>query len=266
MIADGQDMRAGAQGCLTSDDADLPVLHLRGVTKYFGGVQALNGAEFALHRQEIVAIVGDNGAGKSTMVKIISGVHPPDSGEILMSGQRVTMQSPLRARNLGIETVFQDLALVNTTDVVSNLFLGREIVRGPFGWVLDKGRMTEQTREILGRLKISIPDLHAPVGQLSGGQRQAVAVCRAVTWGTKIVLMDEPTAALGVKESQKVLDLILRMKELGISVVIVVHNLEHVFSVADRIVVMRAGRVIGALRRNETSREAVVGMITGAAA
>ena len=159
MIIDEQNMQARAQGCSISDDADLPVLHLRGITKYFGGVQALNGAEFELHRQEIVAIVGDNGAGKSTMVKIISGVHPPDSGEILMSGQRVTMQSPLRARNLGIETVFQDLALVNTTDVVSNLFLGREIVRGPFGCVLDKGRMTEQAREILGRLKISIPEI-----------------------------------------------------------------------------------------------------------
>jgi ABC-type sugar transport system ATPase subunit len=241
-----------------------PLLHLRGVGKRFGGVQALHDTEFALHRGEVVAIVGDNGAGKSTMVKIISGVHPPDEGEIFLSGESTRIQSPMHARRLGIETVFQDLALVNTRDVVANLFLGRELGHRRLGWLLDKRRMTAEAREILGRLKVSIPDLHAPVGQLSGGQRQAVAVCRAVTWGSKIVLMDEPTAALGVKESRQVLDLILRMKELGISVVIVVHNLDHVFSVADRIVVMRAGAVAGSFLRAETSREAIVGLITGA--
>jgi ABC-type sugar transport system ATPase subunit len=242
----------------------LPLLQLRGIGKRFAGVQALENADFALHRNEIVAIVGDNGAGKSTLVKIISGVHAPDSGEIRMSGDPVTIQSPMHARRLGIETVFQDLALVDTRDVVANFFLGREITRAPFGWRLDKGRMASEAREILDRLKISVPDMHAPVSQLSGGQRQAVAVCRAVTWGSKIVLMDEPTAALGVKESRKVLDLILRMKEVGTSVVIIVHNLEHVFSVADRIVVMRGGQVVGSLDRAQTNREEVVGLITGA--
>lgn len=249
---------------MSQSDSETPLLQLRDVGKRFGGVQALAGADFALHPNEIVAIVGDNGAGKSTMVKIISGVHAPDAGEILINGRRAVIESPMHARRLGIETVFQDLALVNTRDVVSNLFLGRELVRGPLGWRLDKARMASDARAILDRLKISIPDMHAPVSELSGGQRQAVAVCRAVTWGSKIVLMDEPTAALGVKESRKVLDLILRMKEVGTSVVIVVHNLEHVFSVADRIVTMRGGRIVGSVARIQTTREKVVGLITGA--
>lgn len=239
------------------------LLELRGVSKRFGGVQALRDVDFALAPDEVVAIVGDNGAGKSTMVKIISGVHQPDTGRVLVGAQEVIIDNPMQARALGIETVFQDLALIDSRDVVSNLFLGRELCSGRFGR-LDKRRMQREARTILDRLNIGIPDLGAPVSELSGGQRQAVAVCRAVNWGSRIVIMDEPTAALGVKESRKVLDLILRMKELGTSVVIIVHNMEHVFEVADRIIVMRGGTSVANLRARDTSREQVVGHITGA--
>jgi D-xylose transport system ATP-binding protein len=240
-----------------------PLLELRGISKRFGGVQALRDVDFALFADEVVAIVGDNGAGKSTMVKIISGVHRPDTGEVFVGGKVAAIDNPMQARALGIETVFQDLALVDSRDVVSNLFLGRELCGGRFG-SLDKRRMQREARTILDRLNISIPDLAAPVAELSGGQRQAVAVCRAVNWGSRIVIMDEPTAALGVKESRKVLDLIRRMKQLGTSVVIIVHNMEHVFDVADRIVVMRGGTAVGSLVTASTSREQIVGLITGA--
>jgi ABC-type sugar transport system ATPase subunit len=246
-----------------SADTRTALLALQDIAKRFGGVQALHDVNFALYPDEVVAIVGDNGAGKSTMVKIVSGVHRPDTGEILLGGQPATINNPMHARALGIETVFQDLALVESRDVVSNLFLGRELCSGTFGR-LDKRRMHSEARVILDRLNISIPDLGAPVSELSGGQRQAVAVCRAVNWGSKIVIMDEPTAALGVKESRKVLDLIHRMKHLGTSVVVIVHNMEHVFDVADRIVVMRGGSAVASLRTTATSREQVVGLITGA--
>jgi ABC-type sugar transport system ATPase subunit len=239
------------------------ILALHGISKRFGGVHALEGVNFELQRDEVVAIVGDNGAGKSTMVKIMSGVHSPDTGHILLGGEATTLDNPMHARALGIETVFQDLALVECRDVISNLFLGRELCSGPLGR-LDTRRMQREARMILDRLNISIPDLAAPVSALSGGQRQAVAVCRAVNWGSKIVIMDEPTAALGVKESRKVLDLIRRMKQVGTSVVIIVHNMEHVFDVADRIVVMRAGTAVASLRTKDTSREQIVGLITGA--
>lgn len=243
--------------------ARAAMLALRDISKRFGGVHALEGVNFELQPDEVVAIVGDNGAGKSTMVKIMSGVYRPDTGHILLSGQATTIDNPVHARALGIETVFQDLALVESRDVVSNLFLGRELCSGRFGR-LDTRRMQREARTILDRLNISIPDLAAPVSALSGGQRQAVAVCRAVNWGSKIVIMDEPTAALGVKESRKVLDLIRRMKEVGTSVVIIVHNMEHVFDVAERIVVMRAGTAVASLRTIDTTREQVVGLITGA--
>jgi len=240
-----------------------PLLELRGISKRFGGVQALHDVDFVLRPDEVVAIVGDNGAGKSTMVKIISGVHRFDTGQMLIAGVSTSVESPMHARALGIETVFQDLALVDSRDVVANLFLGRELCTARWGQ-LDKRRMQREARTILDRLNISIPDLAAPVAELSGGQRQAVAVCRAVNWGSRIVIMDEPTAALGVKESRKVLDLIRRMKEVGTSVVVIVHNMEHVFDVADRIVVMRGGTAVASLATRDTSREQVVGLITGA--
>jgi ABC-type sugar transport system ATPase subunit len=252
---------AGSRTAPTGARAALLALH--DISKRFGGVQALHDLRFELYPDEVVAIVGDNGAGKSTMVKIIAGVHRPDTGQILLGGQPTTIDNPMHARALGLETVFQDLALVETRDVVSNLFLGRELCSGRFGR-LDKRRMQSEARTILDRLNISIPDLAAPVSALSGGQRQAVAVCRAVNWGSKIVIMDEPTAALGVKESRKVLDLIRRMKQVGTSVIIIVHNMEHVFDVADRIVVMRGGTAVASLRTADTSREQIVGLITGA--
>jgi ABC-type sugar transport system ATPase subunit len=213
----------------------------------------------------VVAIVGDNGAGKSTMIKIMSGLYQPDSGEIVVHAQPTVLSDPMHARRMGIETVYQDLALVDARDIVSNVFLGRELTREGFPVMLDKRRMALRTREILGLLKVSLPPLYTPVGVLSGGQRQAVAICRALGWGSKIVLMDEPTAALGVKESGQVLDLIRRMRDVGTSIALIAHNLEHVFSVADRLVVMRGGRVVGVRRRNETSREDIVALVTGAA-
>jgi ABC-type sugar transport system ATPase subunit len=240
------------------------ILELRQVEKRFGAVQALHPTDFQLHEQEIVAIVGDNGAGKSTMVKIISGVHQPSTGGIFVRGDLATVRNPMEARRLGIETVFQDLALVDTRDIVANLFLGREVTRKRLPFVLDRKRMSAQAKRSLDHLRIALPALHTAVGFLSGGQRQAIAVARAASWNAPIVLMDEPTAALGVKESREVLELIRRMRETGTSIIVVAHNLEHVFSVADRVVVMRMGRIVGSCSTNTTSKEQVVGMITGA--
>ena len=252
-------------------DQPTPVLAARSLVKRYGRVTALDHADFDLMPGEILGVIGDNGAGKSTLIKALCGAVFPDHGEVFLDGKPVHFRSPMEARSAGIETVYQNLALSPALSIADNMFLGRER-RKPgfmgkyFRW-LDRGRMQREAREHLSSLGLlTIQNINQTVETLSGGQRQGVAVARAAAFGSRVVIMDEPTAALGVKESQKVLDLILRMKELGISVVIVVHNLEHVFSVADRIVVMRAGRVIGALRRNETSREAVVGMITGAAA
>jgi ABC-type sugar transport system ATPase subunit len=221
------------------------LLELRTIGKRYGSVEALKGIDFQLNPNEIVAIVGD-------------------SGDIFVFGKRTEILDPMHARRLGIETVYQDLALVDTRDVVANLFLGRELTCGPFGLRLDKRRMASETKEILERLRIFLPPLYTPISALSGGQRQAVAVSRAA-WGSRIVLMDEPTAALGVKEAGKVLDLIHRMKEVGTSVVVIAHNLDHVFSVADRVVVMRMGQVVGTRERADTGKEDIVALITGAA-
>jgi simple sugar transport system ATP-binding protein len=244
-----------------------PVLEARDIVKSFGRVQALRGASLTVYPQEVVALVGDNGAGKSTLVKTIVGVHPPDSGEITFDGKPVVIHNPHEARELGIETVFQDLALAAEIDPAANMFLGREVMRGgllgKLGF-LDKPEMRRRSDDEFRRLGVRIQDTSAPVANMSGGQRQGVAIARAVTWASKVVFMDEPTAALGVVQTRNVLQLIQRTREQGLSVVLISHNMPEVFEVADRIEVLRLGRRVASLRPREVSMEDVVAAMTGA--
>jgi simple sugar transport system ATP-binding protein len=250
-----------------ADETPQPLLEARNIEKHFGRVIALRDANFSLRPNEVHAIVGDNGAGKSTLIKILSGVHQADAGELLLDGRHVTIANPREARALGIETVYQDLALADHLDAAGNLFLGREELRPPpLSWfgLLDKKAMRSRTVEEMRRLKIGIQSVDEPVLSLSGGQRQAVAVARAIAWGHRVVIMDEPTAALGVRESAMVLELIKEVRSHGLTVIMISHNLPEVFAVADRITVLRLGRTITTLERAETSLDAVVGMMTGA--
>jgi D-xylose transport system ATP-binding protein len=242
-------------------DGNTPVLALEGISKSFGPVQALSEVDFHVDLGEVVALVGDNGAGKSTLVKTIAGIHPADEGRILFEGDEVRIHGPTDAVQLGIATVYQDLALCDNLDVVENLFLGRE--EGLFA--LDEASMEKQTGELLGRLAVTILNLRAEVGTLSGGQRQQVAIARSLLGDPKVVVLDEPTAALGVRQTALVLDLIRRLREEGHAVVVISHNLADVFEVADRIFVLRLGRAAGDLRAGEATQEEVVAAITGAA-
>jgi simple sugar transport system ATP-binding protein len=245
-----------------------PILEARKIVKSFGRVQALNGANFTVFPQEVVALVGDNGAGKSTLVKTLVGVHPPDSGEILFEGEPVAIHTPQQARAIGIETVYQDLALAAEIDPAANMFLGREIMRaGPLGKLgfLDKAAMRRQSEEAFRDLGVQIQDTSAPVANMSGGQRQGIAISRAVTWASKVVFMDEPTAALGVVQTRNVLDQIKRVRDdQGLAVVLISHNLPEIFEVADRIEVLRLGERVARLRPSEVSMEDVVSAMTGA--
>jgi D-xylose transport system ATP-binding protein len=241
-------------------DAQTPVLELEGISKSFGPVQALSDVDFQVHMGEVVALVGDNGAGKSTLVKTIAGIHEADDGRILFEGNEVRITHPTDAVHLGIATVYQDLALCDNLDVVENLFLGRE--KGAFA--LDETSMEKQTGELLGRLAVTIVDMRAEVGTLSGGQRQQVAIARSLLGDPKVVILDEPTAALGVRQTALVLDLIKRLREEGHAVVVISHNLADVFEVADRIFVLRLGREAADLAVGEASQEEVVAAITGA--
>jgi len=246
----------------------VPVLQARNISKRFGTVTALEHVDFELYSNEILALVGDNGAGKSTLIKILSGAHQPDEGQIFVEGRPVHIRNPQDARHLGIETVYQDLALAPALDIASNLFLGREERQpGIIGIVfrrLDKQRMRREAADHMASLKIGLRSMRQPVENLSGGQRQGVAVARAVSWGKSVVIMDEPTAALGVKESGMVLELIRNVKARGVPVILISHNLPHVFEVADRIQVMRLGRRAGIARPGERTMDDVVGMMTGA--
>jgi simple sugar transport system ATP-binding protein len=245
-----------------------PILEARDLVKSFGKVQALRGASFTVYPQEVVALIGDNGAGKSTLVKTLTGVHPPDSGEILFEGKPVAMHTPVESRSLGIETVYQDLALAAEIDPAANMFLGREIMRaGPLGKLgfLDKAAMRRQSEEAFRDLGVQIQDTSAPVANMSGGQRQGIAISRAVTWASKVVFMDEPTAALGVVQTRNVLDQIKRVRDdQGLAVVLISHNLPEIFEVADRIEVLRLGERVARLRPSEVSMEDVVSAMTGA--
>jgi len=244
-----------------------PVLALKGVSKSFGPVQALSDVDFAVHDGEVVALVGDNGAGKSVMVKIIAGIHSADEGQILFEGQEVKISGPTDATDLGIATVYQDLALCDNLDVVENLFLGREEVGdGPAAVVhqMDETGMEKRTNELLSGLAVTITDVRAEVGTMSGGQRQQVAIARSLLGDPKVVMLDEPTAALGVRQTAMVLGLVKRLREEGHAVVVISHNLADVFEVADRIFVLRLGRKAGDFAVGEASQEQIVAAITGA--
>jgi simple sugar transport system ATP-binding protein len=244
-----------------------PILEARGIVKDFGRVRALRGADFTVYPAEVVALVGDNGAGKSTLVKCLAGVEHPDAGEIAFEGSPVVLNTPTQARELGIETVYQDLALAADLDPAANLFLGREATRGgllgKLGF-LDKAEMHRRANDAFHSLGVGLQDSSAPVANMSGGQRQGVAVSRAVTWASKVVFMDEPTAALGVVQTRHVLDLIRRVRERGLSVVLISHNLPEVFEVADRIEVLRLGERVAQYQRGDVSMEDIVGAMTGA--
>lgn len=244
-----------------------PLLEARGLTKAYGKVQALRGADFTVHAGEIVALVGDNGAGKSTLVKALSGVIAPDGGTIVIDGDELAQLDPIGARQRGIETVYQDLALAPTLDPVANLYLGREILRsgllGRLGF-LDKKSMHQQAALKFQELGVRIQDIDLPIITMSGGQRQGVAVSRAAAWASKIIFLDEPTAALGVVQTKSVLDLICRVRDTGVGVVLISHSMPDVMAVSDRVEVMRLGRRVAQLKTREIRSEDIVAAMTGA--
>jgi D-xylose transport system ATP-binding protein len=240
---------------------DTPVLELQGVSKSFGAVQALFEVDFHVSSGEVMALVGDNGAGKSTLIKCIAGIHPISSGEIRFEAQPVTIHGPKDAARLGIEVVYQDLALADNLDVVQNMYLGRELVDGFRR--LDETTMEAKARETLRGLSVTtISTVRQLVASLSGGQRQSVAVAKAVMWNSKVVILDEPTAALGVAQTRQVLDLVKRLGEQGLGVILISHNLSDVFEVADSITVLRLGQNVAEYKRTETNQQQVVEAIT----
>ena len=242
-----------------------PLSELRDISKRFGGVVALDNVNLAIRSGEVIGLVGDNGAGKSTLIKILSGAYAPDRGEIIFEGSHVHIRNPRSAKELGIETVYQDLALVDTLDVPGNIFLGREIIKFGFGplRILDKSGMAARSKNILQSLGISLEALRSEVGLLSGGQRQSVAVSRAIFTEPKLVILDEPTAALAVREVEHVLDLVRNLRAQRIGLIFISHVLQEIFAVADRIVVLRKGKKVADLVTEETSLDAVVNFMVG---
>lgn len=238
-----------------------PILALRDIRKTFGGVVAIENFSLEVYPGEIVALVGDNGAGKSTLIKIISGVHPPTSGSISIEGQPVTMGNATMARAHGIEVVYQDLALADQQTVYMNMFLGREPTN-TFG-LLDRRRMIDETEKLVKELDVRIPSAHATIRNLSGGQRQGVAIARATHWASKLILLDEPTAALGVAETAKVEEIVTSLKTRNIGVLIISHSLDQVFKLSDRICVLRRGKQIGVRETKKTDKNEIIAMITG---
>jgi fructose transport system ATP-binding protein len=253
-----------------STERPTPVLEAHGLVKRYGHVTAMDGCDFELLPGEILAVIGDNGAGKSTLIKALSGAIIPDEGQILLDGKPVHFRSPIDARLAGIETVYQDLAVAPALDIAENLFLGREIRRpGVLGSVfrmLDKRRMLDESVRHMQDLKIGIRSMRQAVETLSGGQRQGVAVARSAAFARHVVIMDEPTAALGVKETRMVLDLILRVRERGLPVILISHNMPNVFEVADRVHIQRLGRRVAVIRPHEFSMSDAVAIMTGAMA
>jgi D-xylose transport system ATP-binding protein len=241
---------------------DTPILELRGISKSFGAVQALYEVDFHVSSGEVMALVGDNGAGKSTLIKCIAGIYSIDSGEILFEGQPVSIHGPKDAARLGIEVVYQDLALADNLDVVQNMFLGREELTGPLR-SLDELTMEKRANDTLGSLSVTtISSVRQTVAGLSGGQRQSVAVAKAVMWNSKVVILDEPTAALGVAQTRQVLDLVKRLGEQGLAVVLISHNLHDIFEVADTITVLRLGQNVAEYKRTDVTQTQVVEAIT----
>lgn len=252
-----------------TESSSTPLLIVDNIIKSFGAVRALDGVSFTVNRGEVVALVGDNGAGKSTLVKIISGVYQADEGSILLNGAPVHFENPAAALHAGIETVYQHLALIEQLDVADNVYLGREVTRG--GWLgrmiglLDRPAMRQHTGDALSQLHIKIPAPTLAVRSMSGGQRQAVAIGRAVTWGRQLLILDEPTAALGVEETEQVLRTIENLRDTqGMTFLIISHNMQDVYRIANKIVVLRQGRYITTLLKEETSPQDIVAYITGA--
>lgn len=244
---------------MTVSAMTVPALSVHDLRKTFGHVQALRGVSFDLFPGEVLSVVGDNGAGKSTLMKLLSGVYTPDAGgRVLIKGAEISLSSPTVALNAGIATVYQDLSLVDTRDVAANLFLGRELRRGPF---VDRRRMLVESEKVLQELTMNLPSVRVPVSYLSGGQRQAVAIARVLLQGPEVVILDEPTAALGVQESRRVLDVVQRLKDSGTSVIIVSHNLQQVWDITDRFMAMRLGSVAGIRSRASTTVDEVVRLI-----
>ncbi len=247
---------------------EAPILEAHGISKRFGAVQALQDVDFEVFAGEVVGLVGDNGAGKSTLVKILSGVHESDTGEIIFEGHHVTINKPRDSNDLGIETVYQDLALCDNLDVVANLFVGRELTKvGVPGLknlhLLDEASMEKRAISLLEELHISIPSVRNIIASMSGGQRQSVAVTRSVMWNCKVVLLDEPTAALGVEQTRQVKNLIKKLKERNLGVVVISHNLQEIFDITDRVIVLRLGRRTATFDTKSTRPERVVAAITG---
>lgn len=242
-----------------------PLLEAKNLRKRFGGIEAVRDVSFDVHAGECVVLAGDNGAGKSTVIKMISGVHTPTAGEVVFAGERLTGQTPEAVRRAGIETIYQDLALADNLDPGLNLYLGREKTRRVLGLpILDRREMRRNAVEVLKGLGIVIPDPSAPVRELSGGQRQSIAIARAIHWQARLVIMDEPTAALGVPEQREVMALIRRLKERDVGIILISHNLPDIFAAADRIVVLARGSVAGERRPSETNDEEIVRMMMGA--
>ncbi len=251
-----------------SDEKRIPVLEGRGLTKHYGHVSALENADFEVYAGEVLAIIGDNGAGKSTLIKILSGAVIPDKGEIFLNGQQVHFTSPIDARRAGIETVYQNLAVAPALSIVENLFLGREIRRpgllGSALRMLDKKTMHKQAQGFMSDLKFRIPSVTQTVETLSGGQAQGVAVARSAAFANKVVIMDEPMAALGVKESGMVIDLIRKIRDRGLPIILISHDMPHVFELADRIHIQRLGRRVAVIKPNDYSMSDAVAIMTGA--
>ncbi len=240
------------------------IVKMENITKRFGQVVALENVDFGVGRQEVMALLGDNGAGKSTLIKILTGVYTPTSGRIFIEGEPVEIRSPQDARALGIETAYQDLALVNSMSIGRNFFLGREPARaiGPLRW-LDMGRIARETAQSLAEIGIRVRSANERVGKLSGGERQSIAIGRAVHFGVKLLILDEPTSALSVAESRKVLDYTLNAKERGLSVIFITHNVHHVMQVADHYTIIRHGKNVGTYERDQLTADDIADLITG---
>src|SRR5258708_8277319 len=243
-----------------------PSLQAKGLYKRFGGLVAVDHVSLDVYPGEVIGLLGDNGAGKSTFIKMISGAYKPDGGQILLNGEAVSFATPMEARRRGIETIYQDLALCENLDASANIFLGREKMRHQLGIfrVLNRPYMLHESRQVLDQLDIRIPELRKPIRQLSGGQRQAVSIARAVYWNASLMIMDEPTAALGVPEQLKVLELIRTLRTQSVPVLLISHNMQDVFAVADRVIVMLRGSKAGELKIRETNENEVVGLMVGA--
>ncbi|GGR28255.1 ATP-binding cassette domain-containing protein [Deinococcus ruber] len=236
----------------------LPLIETRNIFKSFGGIHALEDVSVHLMPGEVLALLGHNGAGKSTLIKMLSGAYTPDAGQVLMNGQEVQLGSPRAAQRLGIETIYQNLALADNLDVAANIFLGRELLRGG---VLDEDTMELESRKVLDRLKVNLPDLRKPVFNLSGGQRQCIAISRAIYFKARVLIMDEPTAALGPQETAQVNELIQSLKQEGVGIFLISHDMHDVFDLADRLTVMKNGKVVGSALSAEITQDEVLEMI-----